>query len=617
MNYKAQNVKQLYTFKGSFSLPTGAIEVTDKGYLYKGEGYEVATEIVKHKSGVCVRKDVIKNVSDKDITLRAALANFTFNGGDYEVYTQYSEWCHENVGGWHKLVSETGVGNADIRSNTGNSPFLAIYNTQNGRGMAFHILAESTWQMKARKDYSQDCQSKTIKVEIGINEKGFEYILEAGKSLEMPTILYYEFKNKVDMDAYKLHRYYNDIKPARAMPLAYNTWLSNFDNVNFDGLMAQLEKAKGLGLEYFVIDAGWYDKPYKVWDNLGDWKEETEDSMRGRMKEFADKVREYGLKFGLWFEIERAALTAKTYKEHPEHYIVEGGYAFVNFANPETREYIYKKLEDNIVKYGIEFIKFDYNDDLTYDCTNHSFIEYFKGYHEFLHRINREHPEVYLENCASGGLRMSLASLEGFDSFWISDNHSLYTQLEIFKNTLIRMPSRALEKWLTIRSFENFTPTGNGVPTEKILASGNHDWTHVEAVNECYLKSVMFGGPIGMSCNLTKLSDNLIALLKEKFDEFKKEREFWAKSECHILCDTDTMLVLQFNDIDFKEIKLFSYAKHAIQNDITVYPVLDANASYTVGEETLTAAEIDENGVTLGVDWINRLTANSTVLKKA
>ena len=616
MNFRMNKVHDMYTLRGSFAMPVGEIEKTENGAIYKDDGYEVTTTITKHPSGVCVRKDVFKNVSDKAIDLRAVLSKFRFNGGEYEVYTQYSEWTHESIGAWHTLITETGVGNADVRTNTGTAPFLAIYNTQNGRGMAFHILAEGTWQMKARKDYTSD-HKKTIDVEIGINEKGFAYTLEAGKSLEMPTILYYEFKNKVDMDAYKLHRYYNDIKPARAMPLSYDTWLSNFDNVNFDELMAQLAKAKELGLEYFTIDAGWYDKPYKVWDNLGDWTEETEESMAGRMKEFADEVRKAGLKFGLWFEIERASLTSKTFKEHPEHYIVEGGYAFVNFANPDTREYIYKKLEDNIVKYGIEYIKFDYNDDLTYDPTNHSFIEFFKGYHEFLHRINREHPEVYLENCASGGLRMSLASLEGFDSFWISDNHSLYTQLEIFKNTLIRMPSRVLETWLTISSLERFTPVYGKEFGEKILASGNHDWTHLEAVQESYLKAVMFGGPIGMSCNLTKLSDNLITTLKEKFEEFKRDREFWAKSECHILCDTDTMLVLQFNDIDYNEIKIFSYAKYAIQNDITVYPALDENASYTVDGKTLTAAEIDENGITLGVDWINKITANATVLKKA
>jgi hypothetical protein len=296
----------------------------------------------------------------------------------------------------------------------------------------------------------------------------------------MPAILYYDFKNKVDMDAYKLHRYYNDIKPARSMPLAYDTWLSHFDDLYFERLEEQLNVAKELGLEYFTIDAGWFFKPRAWWNSVGDWEEATDCSMCGRMKEFADLVRANGLKFGLWFEIERAGVESKSLTEHPEHYLMENGYGFVNFGRPETVDYIYKKLEDNIIKYGIEYIKFDYNAELTYDPTNHSFVEFFKGYHEFLHRINREHPEVYLENCASGGLRMSLASLEGFDSFWISDNHSLYTQLEIFKNTLIRMPSRALETWLTIATFKNYTPTYEGEPTEKIIASGNHDWTFAD-----------------------------------------------------------------------------------------------------------------------------------------
>ena len=126
----------------------------------------------------------------------------------------------------------------------------------------------------------------------------------------------------------------------------------------------------------------------------------------------------------------------------------------------------------------------------------------------------------------------------------------------------------------------------------------------------------MFGGPIGISCNLTKLSDSFKAVLKEKFDLFKAERDFWAESECHILCDTDTMLVLQFNDEDYNEIKIFSFVDNAMQNEITVYPVLDGTAEYSVGEKTRTAADIDENGVTLSVNWQQRRTGNSTVLKK-
>lgn len=617
MNFKVQNSKQLYTVKGNFSATAGEVQATENGYTFNGDGYKMTTVIDKHSSGVHIRRDVIENISEKPIELRAVLSKFTFNGGEYEVYTQYSEWCHENIGGWQKLFTEVGVGNDDIRTNVGSSPFIAIYNEQNGRGTAFHILAHSTWQMKVKKYFSQTGQTKTVYVEAGINEKGFSYTLNPGERLELPTILFYDFKNKLDMDAYKLHRYYNDVKPARVMPVVYDTWLSNFDNISYELLSKQLEKASELGAEYFVIDAGWFYKPYVWFDNAGDWEEETSASMMGRMKEFADKVRSYGLKFGLWFEIERAGLGSNSYKEHPEYYIVENKNAFVDFANPAARDFIFQKLAYNIEKYGIEFIKFDYNAELSFDFKNHSFIEYFNGYHEFLNRINKEHPEVYLENCASGGLRLSLASLEGFDSFWISDNHSLYSQLETFKTSLIRMPSRVLEKWLTISSLEGFTPTPNGVPTEKILASGNHDWTYLEAVNENYLQAVMFGAPIGISCDLTKLSEKLCTLLKENFNEFKQDRNFWANSECHILCDTQSVLVLQFNDKEFNEIKLFSFHKDAAQSQVTVYPVLDNNASYTLNGKTLTADEIDENGIDLDVNWILRKTATSAVLKKA
>ena len=616
MNYKTDSVKELYTMRGSFALPVGCVSKTDGGFVYEGDWYKIITTVEKHPSGVCKRKDVITNVSDSAIDIRACLAKFSFDGGEYEVYTQYSEWCHESVGAWQRLVTEVGVGNDDVRTNVGSAPFLAIYNLQNGRGMAFHVLSRSTWQMKAKKFYSQQGQAKQVYVEIGINEKGFDYTIQPGQSLEMPAILYYEFRNKTDMDAFKLHRYYNSVKPARSMPLVYDTWLCNFDDISYELLTEQLEIARELGIEYFTVDAGWFFEPREWWNSVGDWEEETEASMRGRMKELSDKVREYGLKFGLWFEIERAGTQSRTAKEHPEHYLFENGYGYVNFADPAARDYIYNKLEANIEKYGIEYIKFDYNAELTYDASNHSFIEFFEGYHAFLDRIAAEHPEIYLENCASGGLRMSLVSLEGFDSFWISDNHSLYTQLEVFKNTLIRMPSRALETWLTLASIENFTPTYDGKPAEKIISSGNADWSYAEFMEESFVKAVMFGGPIGISCDLTKLSARLKAILKEKFDEFKLQRAFWTRSECHILCDTETMLVLQFNDEDYNEVKIFSFADNAMQNEITVYPVLDGGASYSEGDKIRGAADIDENGVTLSVNWQQRRTGNSTVLKK-
>lgn len=616
MNYKKhfKSGVDLYTVEGTLEALRGELVESSDGFALDAGELKLETVFFEHSSGVNVRKDTVTNVSDRDIELLTAQSKFVFDGGEYEVYTQYSEWCAEGQGAWQPLVTEVSSGNSDVRANVGTVPFFAIFNKQNERGVAFHILADSKWSMRVKKSYSQTGHRKTVTVELGISDRGFSYNLKAGETLSLPKIIFYEFKNRRDMDAFKLHRYYKDVTPPRSMPVIYNSWMSRFDNISYDILSEQLEVAKAIGAEYFVIDAGWFGRPNDWADQVGEWQESTEYSMQGRMKEFADKVRSYGLKFGIWFEIERAAANSSVVRDYPEHYFKEGKHFFVDFAKPETCEYIFGKVAENVRKYGVEFIKFDHNAEISFDPTNRAFIEYFKGYRAFIKRLGTEFPSLYLQNCASGGLRMALSELDGFDSFWMSDNHSLYVQLEIFKNTMIRMPSRALERWITIRSLEHFEPLYGGGDTEKILVSGDCCWGHMEAVRPDYLRAAIVGGPIGISCDVTKLSPMVLSLLTEEIAKFKAERDFWAKSECRILCDTDSLLVLQFSDSDFNEVKLYSYVKVPHQNEVTVYPVLNYSAKYALAEGTVSGSAIEEDGIVIPVG--DRYTAAHLTLKK-
>ena len=617
MNYKKLLKKgsDLYTILGTISSITNEVTCDNGCFSLENGEISVSTVFEEHSSGVCKRADRIKNISGKDISLIAAQSKFVFDGGEYEVYTQYSEWCDEAQGAWQPLITEVSAGNDDTRANVSSVPFFAIYNKQNERGVAFHILANSKWSFRVKRSFqTHNWPKKSVSVELGISDRGLLYTLAPDEELVMPEILFYEFKSKRDLDAYKLHRYYNELHPPRSMPVIYNSWMSKFDNIDFDVLSSQLDVAEDIGAEYFVIDAGWFGRPNSWADQVGEWIESTEFGMCGRMREFADRVRARGLKFGLWFEIERAAQKSSVVKDYPQYYFYENGQYFVNFADPAACEYIYERLERNIKTYGIEFIKFDHNASITFDPTSRAFIDYFRGYREFIGRIGREHPEVYLQNCASGGLRMALSEYEGFDSFWMSDNHSLYTQLDIFKGTMLRMPSRSLERWITIRSLESFEPLYGGGVTEKILVSGDACWGHIEAVNADYLRTAILGGPIGVSCDLTKLSQGVIALLKEEISKFKLDRDFWARSECRILCDTDSLLVLQFSDAELNEIKICSYVKVPHQNEVTVYPECDIEAAYTLGNGTVSGKEIAEDGINLYIG--DRYTASFRTLKK-
>ena len=205
---------------------------------------------------------------------------------------------------------------------------------------------------------------------------------------------------------------------------------------------------------------------------------------------------------------------------------------------------------------------------------------------------------------------MSLSNAPYFDSFWMSDSHGIYTQLEIFKNAIKRMPSSMLERWATIRSVEDFTPTYPvGDKTEKILLSPTSNWQRAEEASLDFIKNALVGGPIGFSCDLTQVSDRTIKELGEFIDTYKAEREFWASSECHILCDTPTLTVLQFNDKDFNDIKVYYYTEHPIQEYADIYPFIEGSGDYLLTKDneskSVSSDELNENGVSVLANYLH------------
>ena len=613
-----EKITDLFTVYGDFERPLGPATKNGNKITYKNSEIELNSVTTKHPSGVFERCDTIKNISKRDIEISTLLSKFTLNGGEYQVYTQTSKHIKEGIGGWQPLVSGVFGMSDEIRTNQDVNPFVSVFNEQNQRGIAFHIMCNSGFEYRVSR-HGEFLEHKVVTVELGIKSQDFRYVLRPGEELCLPTILYYSFKSKLDMDAYKLHRYCSEKKP-HSLPIVYNTWMSHFDYIDFDNLMCQLERAEALGCEYFTVDAGWFGKTQLWWDVVGDWQESNESAMKGRLLEFANQVRKKGLKFGLWFEIERANPKCENAATHPEYYLCEGEHCFIDFANKEACDFIYGVLKANIDRYGVEFIKFDLNAPLYYDKNRCSFIKYFEGYNYFLSRIKADYPSLHLECCASGGGRMSLSNVPYFDSFWMSDSHGIYTQLEIFKNALVRMPASMLERWATIRSVEGFTPTYPvGGTQEKILLSSSANWQRAEEASLDFIKKALVGGPIGISCDLTQVSSDTIKELAEFIDKYKGEREFWANSECHILCNTPTLTVLQFNDKDYKEIKIYSYTEHPVQEYATIYPFIEGEGNYTLiksgcENRAVSTEELNENGVCLLANYLH--IADSITLKK-
>lgn len=603
---KGGNIKSFFRAYGSFGELRGTLETGENSVYHEDENLRIECRYEKDEYGVYSRKDTFTNKSGKDLNLRCLKSRFLFEGGEYDVYTQFNNWQTESKGAWQPLVTSVSAEGPSFRTTTNSAPFMVLWNNQTHRGVAFHLMPKSAWEIKVTRIRKSSKHSMVL-VELGISDYNFDLNVKDGETVEMPEIICYEIRNKLHMDCYKLHNYMHTNYPRRQMPVIYDTWMYKFDYIDYDTVASQIELAANIGVEYFFIDAGWFGKGDGWSGSVGDWSENTKTKLAGRMIDIANKVRENGMKFGLWLEPERAAPTSDSVREHREFYMDsddgDPDQCFLDFANPQAREWMLGVIDGLIEKYGIEFIKDDFNADFYFDPKGSAFLKYHEGHLEFMKELRRRHPDLYLCSCAAGGHRLELKNYTEFDSSWPSDNESPYDEMRIYRDTILRLPPQAMERWVCVHSliglesfYEPFANNNDG-EVERMVACGDAMWHNIQGVQQSFMEGYMTAGPIGFSCDLSKISPKATEDFKKFIANMKANREFWKKAVARILCDTESATVYQYSDMELTKIEIQLFIHKAMQQNFTVIPELDENKKYLLNGEVLTGKEIMDEGI--------------------
>lgn len=603
------DVKYFFQGCGSFGEFRGEVNRNNGVISHETENYILQCRYETNAYGVCTRNDSLTNRSNQPFTVRDIKSRFIFEGGEYQVYTQFCNWQSESRGAWQKLSTAVSVNGASTRTTLNAAPFLALWNEQEQRGVAIHLLPNAAWEMKVTRVGHSGKYSKVM-VTAGISSYNFDLTLSPGQVLSLPQMICYEFKNKVDMDCHKLHHYLHERYPRREMPILYNTWMYCFDHLRFDNVSTQIDLAADLGVEYFIIDAGWFGNGSGWMNSVGDWEENTEGAFEGRMIDIAEKVRSAGMKFGLWIEPERAMPNCNAVRQHPDFYIpgdVDSDYCFLDFANPTAREWMLHVIFGLIERYGVAYIKDDFNANLYFDNSNAAFLRYHEGHKKFIQAIREKYPNLYLSSCAGGGMRMELNNYTEFDSNWPSDNESPYDEMKIYKETILRLPPQGFERWVAVHSLGGFEPfyrsfsEYNGDNTERMVACGDAIWRHIVGIQPSYLEGYMTGGPIGFSCDLTLLSASVRNRFKEFIAKIKQDRAFWMTAVARILCDTETVTAFQYSDVELSKVVVQLFTDHSEQESFRVYPVVNEEKTYRVNDSIISGRKIAEEGIVLAL----------------
>jgi alpha-galactosidase len=166
--------------------------------------------------------------------------------------------------------------------------------------------------------------------------------------------------------------------------------------------------------------------------HAGNWRINKTPHPNG-LKPISDAAHAKGMKYLLWFEIERAVVGTPLTVEHPDWFIGEVGvnfgghvdrpyvkYRLLDMGNAEARRYMVDWVSEFITTQGIDIFRQDCNFDLgslwpLADAPNRqgmAEIRYAEGLLEFWDELRRRHPHLILDVTQRGDLETISRALD-------------------------------------------------------------------------------------------------------------------------------------------------------------------------------------------------------------
>ena len=208
------------------------------------------------------------------------------------------------------------------------------------------------------------------------------------------------------------------------MPVIFNDYMNTLmGDPTTEKLLPLIDAAAEVGADYFCIDAGWYAEG-DWWSTVGAWQPSTTRFPKG-LGEVIDRIHERGVVPGLWLEPEVIGVDAPIARVLPDDAFItrhgirvaEHGRYLLDLRNPIARQHLDDTVDRLITDFGVGFFKFD-NNTMTGPGTDkggtslgHGLLEHNRALLTWLDDVQARHPDLLIENCASGAMRMDYAML--------------------------------------------------------------------------------------------------------------------------------------------------------------------------------------------------------------
>ena len=297
------------------------------------------------------------------------------------------------------------------------------------------------------------------------------------------------------------------------LPVIFNDYMNClWADPTTEKMIPIIDKAAEIGAEYYCMDAGWYaDGTW--WETVGEWLP-CEWRFKNGIKEVFDYIRAKGMVPGIWLEIEVMGIGCPLAKVFPDECfftkhgkrIIDHGRYQLDFRNQQVRDFATSVFDRIVSEYGVGYIKMDYNveagpgTEFEADSLGDGLLEHNRAYISWLTSMMDKYPDLVVENCSSGGMRMeySMLSVQTIESLTDQDDFRNMPKIAAALATAVVPEQGAMWSY----------------PTSK----ENDDETALNMVNAMLCR-------IHMSGEIANLTDSQMNLVKEGIACYKTIRE--------------------------------------------------------------------------------------------
>ncbi len=379
----------------------------------------------------------------------------------------------------------------------------------------------------------------------------------------------------------------NGIRSGRPLQphVTYNTWYQYGTTIREDAVVAEMDRAASLGVELFVLDAGWWvgaglDGDFDFDSGLGSWAEDL-NRFPSSLPSLADYAHGLGMKFGLWVEpvrialstVNRAGMAREAWLATADHAYGSSTNAQICLARDDARQWVLQQVTGLVTRVRPDYLKWDNNLWINCDRDGHGHgaadgnFTHVRALYTILKTLRERFPDLLIENSSGGGNLLDFGMLAYTDVGWMDDRTT--------PGSHVRHNLEGISAALPPAYLLSFVMDGDNEPL-----SGNDDLALMVRSRS--------PGVLGLAYRADDVGDDTGAALMQHIADYKGIRDVVSNAGATLLTDqapVDELAWDAFQELaaDGSQAILFAFKGNADEGTLIVRPRgLQADANYDV-----------------------------------